>query len=78
MTAQTMLVIDPNALQGLHDEIAALRRLFEGGVLQPRPDWMNVNDYAAYIGKSRRTVLRMIATGSIEVKYVAGVRMIKV
>lgn len=78
MTQQTLIVVDPDALQSLRDEIASLRRSIESVNMQPKPEWLPVNDYAKYIGKSRKTVMRRIAEGSVETKHIGGVRMVKV
>ena len=78
MTAQTLIAIDPAALQGLRDEIAALRRSIEGVSMTPRPEWLTVADYAAFIGKSQRTVKRMVDEGKVETKHVGHVRLVKI
>ena len=78
MTAQTLIAIDPAALQPILDELAALRREIAGVRMTPAPEWLNVRDYAAYIGKSQRTVTRMIEAGAVQTKHIGGIRMVRV
>jgi hypothetical protein len=79
MTAQTIIVQDHSAdLAAIRAELATVRRMLESVTLQPRPAWMNVRDYAAHIGKSPRTVTRMIDAGKLATKHIAGIRMVKV
>ena len=79
MTQQvTMIAVDPAALQALRDEIAALRQSIEAVSLSAKPEWLTVKDYAAMIGRSEKTVMRRIAEGSVEVKHVGGVRMVRI
>jgi len=78
MAAQTLIAIDPAALQSIRDELAALRRSIEAVNMTAQPEWMTVNDYAAFIGKSRKTVLRYIEAGQIETAHMCGARMVRV
>lgn len=80
MTAEprTLIAVDPEALAALHAEVAALRRAVEAVTMQPKPEWVTIDEYAKMIGRSRKTVLRRIAEGRVEVKHVGGVRMIRV
>lgn len=78
MTAQTLIAIDPAALQRVLDELGVIRRALEGVSMTPRPEWLTVADYAAFIGKSARTVKRMVDEGKVETKHVGHVRLIRV
>lgn len=79
MTTQTIIVQDHSAdLAAIRQELAAVRSMLEGAVITPRPEWMTVADYAALIGKSARTVKRMIADGKVETKHAGHVRLIRV
>jgi excisionase family DNA binding protein len=42
------------------------------------PEWLTVENYAELIGKTKRTVTRMIDSGKLEVKHTGGIRLIHV
>ncbi|MGQ0566626.1 MAG: hypothetical protein ACT4OK_16370 [Gemmobacter sp.] len=76
---QTFVIPDYSAdIQRLRQDLEEVKALLQKAVITPRPEWPNVPDYAAYIGKTVRTENRMIAEGRVEVKHFGGVRMIRV
>ena len=74
----TMVAVDPAALQALCDQVAALRSALERVIITPRPEWLTVDDYAKFTQQSRRTVLRRISEGAVELRKIGGKRMIRV
>lgn len=76
---QTFVIPDYSAdIQRLRQDLEEVKSLLQKAVITPRPEWLNVHDYAAYIGKSTRTVNRMIGEGRVEVKHFGGTRMIRI
>lgn len=73
-----LIAIDPNALNDLLSEVRRLNKRLDAVEMTPRPEWMTVDHFAAFIGKHRRTVIRRIEDGSLECREIAGVRMVRV
>jgi excisionase family DNA binding protein len=74
----TLIAIDPNALQALTDELARVNRRLDAVQMTAMPEWLTVENYAELIGKTKRTVTRMIDSGKLEVKHTGGIRLIHV
>lgn len=63
---QTLVAVDPEALQKLTEEVAALRAAIRSVHMSPAPEWVPVNDYAKTAGVTRRTVMNWIERGQID------------
>jgi P2-related tail formation protein len=74
---RTLIAVDAGELDSLKAEVRALRQVIESISMQARPEWMNIKDYAAHIGRTERTVRNMIARGQIETKRRGNVVMIR-
>jgi AraC-like DNA-binding protein len=72
MTA--LIAITPDALD------AVLQRLerIEAALTTRPPEWLSIDDYAARAGCSRRTVIRRIAAGKLQVKGAGHKRLVRV
>ena len=78
--AQTLFTIteaDLDRLERIARQLADLQDMLGKVVMSPRPEWVTVDEYAAEIGKSKRTVLRYIETGNLETKQECGTLLIK-
>ena len=61
-----MVAIDPDALEALRQELAALRSEIRGVRMSAAPEWMDAAAYAKERGVTRRTVMNWIARGEID------------
>jgi len=73
MTAATLITITPDALAAV---LERLDRIEQALTARP-PDWISIEDYAARMGCSRRTVLRRIETGELQVMGAGHKRMVR-
>jgi len=78
MTAQTMILVDPDALARLEAEVARLADVVQRVQMAPQPAFVPASDYAARVGVTRRTVARWAETGQIETRRAGGKLMVKV
>lgn len=78
MTAQTLIAVDPDALEAVARELKRINDRLDAVEMQPRPDWLTVPQYAEMIGRSKDTVNRRIRAGRLAVKDMGGTRMVKV
>lgn len=76
--AHQLIAVDPDALDALHKQLAQINRRLDEIQATPRPEWVTVSEYATIAKVSERTVLRRIEAGEIEVKRMAGKRMVRV
>lgn len=71
-----LVLIDETALATLTDEIRALRA--EVRDLKPPPKMLlTIKEAAQFLGKSERTINRMIAQGVLATEYVGRTRMVR-
>jgi hypothetical protein len=77
MAAQ-LIAVDAEALAALIAKVDALTDEVRAARIAPEPQWMTVPDFAKHIGRSVDTVMRKVRAGELEVRHVAGVRMIRV
>lgn len=61
-----MVAVDPDALNALREELAALRNEIRSVRIEAKPEWMDAGAYAKQRGISRRTVMNWIARGEID------------
>lgn len=61
-----MVAVDPDALNALREELAALRNEIRGVRMEAKPEWLPAADYAKSRGVTRRTVLNWVAKGEVE------------
>lgn len=73
----TLVAYDPEALATLVEQLARIERKLEQVDLTPKPQWVPVKELAARLGRSPRTVTRMIERGEIESQYIGNVRMVR-
>ena len=73
-----LIAIDPQALDALRVEIEKLHKRLDAVQMEPRPEWVTVEEFAKLIGKHPRTVKRRIQAGEVEAREIAGVRMVRV
>lgn len=76
MPTQPLIAVDPNALARLQAEVSQIKRKLDQPQIAPIPEWMPINAFADWIGKTPRTVRRKIDAGEIEAREIAGVRMV--
>lgn len=76
ITESTLIVIYQSKLAHVIGELARLHERLDKLQLSPKKDRMTVNEYAATIGRSKRTVERYINDGKLDVVHECGVRMI--
>lgn len=76
-TPQKAFVIPDHTddLKTIKDELVRLRSLLEEKF--PAKDWLTVDEYAAYIGRSPRTVRRLVLAGHVQTKRIGNTLMIK-
>ena len=43
----------------------------------PIPEWMKIQDFARFIGRSTKTVTRRIDSGELECRTICGARMVR-
>lgn len=78
MTAQQMIAIDPDALEGLTREVQRLHQRLDAVEMQPKPEWITVAQYADRVGRTKRTIRNWINEGRIETKMDGAVTMVRV
>ena len=78
MTAQPMILFDPDALARLEEKFDRLSDAMERAQMAPQPAFAPAADYAARVGVTRRTVARWAETGLIETRRHGGKLMVKV
>jgi P2-related tail formation protein len=74
---RTLIAVDAGELASLKAEVRALRQAIESISMQARPEWMQIKDYAAHIGRTERTVRNMAKRGEIETKRAGSVILIR-
>lgn len=76
---QTFTIPDHSVeLKAIREELSSLRQLVQKAVIVPKPEWMTLKEYAAYIDKSTTTVRRLVLSGQVESKRLGKTLMIKV
>ena len=65
-------------IRQISNQLATLQQMLADVVITPKPEWLPIHAYAAYVGRSSRTVIRMIRDGRLEMKLISGVKMVKV
>lgn len=75
---RTLIAIDPEALDSLREEIAALRRDIAGVTMAPRPEWVPIAEFATTMKRSTKTVRRMIDRGEVDSKRIGSATLVKV
>jgi hypothetical protein len=79
MTTQGIIIPDHSAeLRELKNQLEELNRKLDSVLIAPKPEWLTVHAYAAYVGRSSRTVNRMITEGRIEMRVISGAKMVRV
>lgn len=73
-----LIAIDANALESLLVEVQRLHKRLDAVQMMPMPEWVTVAEYAARVGRTKRTVRNWINEGSIETKREGAVTMVRV
>lgn len=68
MTERIMIAVDAAELVALREEVAALRRSIEAVQMAPRPDWLSLDEYAAQVGRTSKTVRAWVRDGRLDTK----------
>lgn len=74
MNATALITITPDALNAVLERLERIERALTA---RP-PEWITIEDYAARAGCSRRTVLRQIERGELQVMGAGHKRMVRV
>ena len=74
---QTLLTISEADLARIEAALAALATRLDRVEMRPKPEWLTLDEYAARIGRSKRTVQRYIDAGRLDTKSECGVVMIR-
>lgn len=61
-----MVAVDPDALNALREELAALRNEIRSVRMEPRAEWLAASEYAKSRGVTRRTVLNWVSRGEVD------------
>ena len=77
MTTPQLIAVDPDALARLQAEVSQIKRKLDEPQVTPIPEWMPIDAFANWLGKTPRTVRRKIDAGEIEAREIAGVRMVR-
>lgn len=72
-----MIAVDARALDALIAKIDRLQATVDAVTIAPKPKWITINEHAAKIGKTRKTVTRRIDAGLLEAQQIDGVRMVR-
>lgn len=73
-----MTIVSSDALEQVLDRLTSLERKLDAVRMQPVPEWVTVPEMARMVGKSESTINRWIASGQLETRMTAGVRMVRV
>jgi predicted transcriptional regulator len=63
-----MSIVDTPTLEEIKRELASLRAMIAGATITKRDEWATVDEYAAEVGRSTRTVYAWIDKGIVETK----------
>lgn len=77
MGERILIAVDASVLDAIQAELAALRRCIEAVQMAPRPDWLTVEDYAALVGRTTKTVRAWVREGRLDTKREGSVLMIR-
>lgn len=64
--------------QQIDARLEKVQQLLDSVMMTPKPEWLTIHAYATYVGRSSRTVNRMIADGRLEMKLIGGAKMVRV
>lgn len=78
MTAQTLIAIDADALEGLRHEMRRINARLDAVEMTPAPAWVTLDEYAVKVGKSKRTIRNWKDAGLIDTKLEGTVTMVRV
>lgn len=78
LLTQTMIAIDPAALDRIEAKLDALSRKLDAVQIAATPDWMPVSEYARLKGVSRQTVNRRIDSGQLKARGHGKLREVRV
>lgn len=78
MTKHTVVLVDPDALADIQQQLKRMNERLAVMEAQPRPEWVTIPQYAEMIGRSVDTVNRRIRQGKHDVKREGGTRMVRV
>ena len=63
-----MALVDAPTLEEIKQELASLRAMIAGATITKCDEWVTVDEYAAEVGRSTRTVYAWIDKGIVETK----------
>lgn len=78
MKNQTLIAVDPSALDRVTQELRRLHQRLDAFEMQPRPEWVTVAEYAEKVGRTKRTVRNWIDAGMIDTKTEGKLRLVRV
>jgi hypothetical protein len=75
---QTLIAVDPDALDRLFSEITRLHKRLDAVQMTPTPEWLTIPEYAAHVGKTQRTIRNWKDEGSIQTKVEGKTTLVRV